>query len=109
MAPLEPLWPPESYYNCAGLVLSVCYIYLKSFIIMSTYCNTTGTDTVLSQFLVHAPLSEHAPPLECRCTPEVTRNTNNIGASVMGYYFSKCSVSAIGVCVKENDNSVFRL
>ena len=37
------------------------------------------TNTVLSRFLAHVPLSEHAPLLKYRHT-EVNCNTSNIGA-----------------------------
>ena len=50
------------------------YVYSRAFIHGLKYCHTV---TVLSRFLAHAFLSEHAPLLEYRCT-EVYRDICNI-------------------------------
>ena len=78
--------------------------YIKTF--QAKFLDLFFAVTVLSHFLVHVPISEHAPLLECRWT-EVNRNIYNIGAPTFSIN-SQNVFFALGTCTKKHDNTVLQ-
>ena len=63
--------------------------------------------TILSHFLAHVPVSEHAPLLEYRRT-EVNRNIYNIDAPTFSINSQNMVFLAIGTCNKKRNNTVWQ-
>ena len=108
--------PPSTWLITHPSVTDQCSVFVSCLGTppSSILCNRLGQQcpfvhTVLSRFVAHAPLIEHALLVEYRCT-KVNRNINNIGASAFSIKSQNVGVFfTIGACTKKRDYRVQQL